>query len=377
MSDVKDDFMKNLSSEADVDRKEKEIKVNRVNVQYDRLVENKEKYEAIKGSTFGVISDERANELIKENEEYMNAASKPLTFINQEFKGVVPFFTKNLILVGAKTGEGKSTCVANAVFSVIKQINPATGRPGRCLVITNEENINDFYNRLTCLAMGWHYVDHDLFTEEQKNTFNKFIKIWRHKVTIVDDQHVTNGVAISGATTTVEGIETIFENLLRDGEFYDAIFLDYYQGVNESTKDPSLNEYQVQRKLTHVLEKYRKIYPAPIVVMAQIQPPDADRLTPFQVRIQGTKLICTRATMILEMIAHRKDLMTEWMIHKGRYAKSAGESMQSGYKNGMFVPYDAAFIAEVSRFKEKRANDQFDKEIGIKATKKVEEPVNG
>lgn len=372
MSEVKHDFMKSLSSEVEIDKKKKEIEVNRVNVQYDRLKENQAKYDAIKQSTFGTISDERAEELAREGDEYLAAAAKPLRFINEEFKGVVPFFAKNLILIGAKTGEGKSTCVANIVKDVITQINPVTGRSGRCLVITNEENISDFYNRITCLIHGWHYVDHDLFTEEQKKTFNKFIKILRNRITIVDDQHVTNGISVTGATTTVEGIETIFENLIRDSEHYDVVLLDYYQGVTESTKDHTLNEYQVQRKLTHVLEKYRKVYPAPIVVMAQITPPDEDRATPFQVRIQGTKLICTRATIIMEMIAHRKELMTEWLIHKGRYAKSVGESIETGYKNGLFVPYSDAFKLEVQKSREKADDAKFNKQIGIKVGETVD-----
>jgi DnaB-like helicase C terminal domain len=377
MSDIKDEFMKALQPEIDLDKKKKEIEVSKVNIQYDRLKENEERYQAIRKSTFGTISDQRADELAQESAEYLEAAAHPMEFINDEFTGVVPFFAKNLILVGAKTGEGKSTCVANVVRSIIGQKNPTTGRSGRCLVITNEENIVDFYNRITCLVMGWHYVNHDQFTEEQKKKFSAMIKILRNRITVVDDTHVSNGVSVSGQTTTVEGIETIFENLMRDGEHYDVVLLDYYQGVTESTKDLTLNEYQVQRRLTHVLEKYRKLYPAPIVVLAQIQPPDAERETPFQVRIQGTKLICTRATMIIEMIAHRPELYTEWLIHKGRYAQSVGESIKTGYKNGLFVKHDDAFKLEVQAAKEQRAARQMDKQMGIKTGIQVGEKVNG
>lgn len=376
MSDVKDDFMKQLNAEDDILQKKKEIEKERINVLFDRVQENKKRYEAAKNGKYGTLSDEEANKIAQESTEYMEAAAKSMTFINSLFKNTIPFFAKNMILIGAKTGEGKTTAVANIVRRVISEINPATGRPGRVLILTNEENQADFYNRITCLMKGWHYVNHDLFTKEQHQVFSEMIKVLRHKVTVIDDEHIPGG----GATTTPEGLELIFQGLIRDGEFYDVVILDYYQGIIESSKDLSLNEYQAQRVATNVLEKYRKIYPAPIVVMAQINPPeDSERPSPFQVRIQGTKKICTRATTIIEMIAHRKEMMTEWFFHKGRYASSTGESIKTGYKNGLFVKYDDAFRADVQRVREAREENDFNKEIGIKVEKKEEqkETVNG
>lgn len=275
MSDTKEKFNERI----DTLKKKQEIEDARVNVLYDKFQENKNRFLAAQNGHYGTMTDEQAEELARQNSEYMEAAGKPLTFINSQFKGVIPFFAKNMILIGAKTGEGKSTAVANIVRRVIAEKNPATGRTGRALVLTNEENVVDFYNRITCLFKGWHYVNHDMFTEEQKKAFGEMIKLLRHRVTVIDDTFVAGG----GATTTPEGIEEIFKNLLRTGEYYDVVILDYYQGVTESSTDLSLTEFQAQRKLTNVLEKYRKIYPAPIVVMAQINPQKIQKdLVPFK-----------------------------------------------------------------------------------------------
>ena len=372
MSKISEEFDQYMKEEKDLSQKKKELEVNRINVQYDRLKENEQIYAATNKSTFGIISDQRAEELAKESTEYFESSSNPILFINKEFDKIVPFFAKNLILIGAKTGEGKSTCVANIVKTIISQKNPKTNKIGRCLLITNEENIIDFYNRITCLLYGWHYVNHDQFTEHQKRTFANMIPTLRSRITVVDDTHKSNDTEVTGQTTTVEGIEAIFKNMMRDGNYYDCILIDYYQGVTESTKDPSLNEYQVQRRLTHVLEKYRKIYPAPIVLMAQINPPDEEKKTPFQVRLQGTKIICTRATMIMEMIAHRKERMTEWLIHKGRYAESVGDVIKTGYHNGQFVKYDNDFIEEVQKIMDKREEEKINKLNGIKIEDSME-----
>lgn len=369
MSEAKEDFLKGLSGESDLDKKKKEIELNRVTNQYERIKEGERKVALASEASFGPLSMERVLELAKESTEYIESAAASMKFISEVFDGIVPFFSKNMILIGAKTGEGKSTCVANIVRSTIAQNNPATGKPRRCLVITNEENIVDFYNRVTCLLKGWHYVNHDKFTQEQKDTFEQYIKLLSKdgRLTVVDDNHRTaGGHTADGITTTVEGIETIFKNLMRDQEYYDVVIIDYYQGVMESSKDATMDEYKVQRKLTHILEKYRKVYPAPIILMAQTNPPERDTPTPFQVRIQGTKLICTKATMIIEMIANREELTTEWLIHKGRYAESTGTSVFTGYKNGLFVKRDEKFVADVRAMREKKAAAEFDKIAGIK-----------
>lgn len=368
MSDEKEDFLKNLTKESDIDKKKKEVQHNRINNDYDRLEEGRKKAKLAEDSSFGPLSAERVAELARESTEYIESASTPMMFISPVFDGKIPFFAKSLILIGAKTGEGKSTCVANIVRNIIAEINPATGKTRRCLVITNEENIVDFYNRVTCLIKGWHYVNHDKFTEEQKKTFEQFIKILSSdgRLTVVDDTHVTaNGETADGLTTTVEGIDTIFKNLIRDEEYYDVVLIDYYQGITESTKDPMLDEFKVQAKLTHVLEKYRKIYPAPIILMAQVNPPEDERMSPFQTRIQGRKLICTKATVIVEMIAHRSNLMTEWYFHKGRFSEATGTSVETGYNNGEFVEYTNEFKAEVAGMKERAAAKKQDKDIGM------------
>jgi hypothetical protein len=374
MSEAKDEFMGLLKDEAETERKKRELDTARVDVQYEKFQENQSRYKAAQDGHYGTLTDEQAEELARQNAEYMEAAGKPLTFVHKIFTGIIPFFAKNMILIGAKTGEGKSTAVANIVRNVIAEKNPATGKVGRALVLTNEENVVDFYNRITCLFKGWHYVNHDLFTPEQREEFGTMIKKLRHRVTVIDDNHVPGG----GATTTPEGIEEIFKNLIAKDEYYDAVILDYYQGITESSKDMTATEWQAQQKLTNILEKYRKIYPAPIVVMAQINPPeDPENPSPFQVRIQGRKIICTKATIIVEMMANRQELLTEWYIHKGRYAASVGESIKTGYLNGLFVPKDdPKFLAhkeELRRRKEMRADVEFNKSIGIK----VGEPVNG
>ena len=255
---------------------------------------------------------------------------------------MVPYFRKNLILVGGDTGDGKSTAVANIIYSTMSKVNPATGKPGRVLVLTNEEKPEDFYNRVTCLMKEWKYVNHDQFNEEQRTAFRKYLPMLAKggRLTIIGDHYE----GIDGWTTTIEGIEMIFNNLLKNGVIYDAVIIDYYQNVTKSKQDPKLDEFMCQRKFANMLDQMKLKYPAPIILMAQMKRlENEDDTTPFNVRLKGAKIICDKATLITEIIPDRERLRSRWKIHKSRFTEAVGQSMFTGFDRGKFVPYDDGF----------------------------------
>lgn len=356
--DVKNAFKKEFAAVALIDAKQKELKgkkliieERRVNSEMDRLVQNDRDLEIAKGTNFGALSDEQIEKLRKDNLDYIEGAKNSMRFINKTFDGIIPFFRKNLILIGGKTGEGKSTTVANIVRETITQPNKKTGKRRKVLVITNEEKSEDVYNRVTCLANGWHYTNHDKFTPEMIHTFDKMIPVLAAGglLTVVDNTY--NGS--NGMTTTLEGIQTIFENLIRDNIEYDAVIIDYYQNIKHSKNNPQMNEYEVQALLANFLDRMKNEYAAPIIVMAQVKPPD-EAETPFEFRIKGRKVICDPATLIMEMVAHRADLKTEWIIHKSRFTEAIGAHIMTGYDRGRFVEYSVDFQTKVAKIKEER-----------------------
>jgi len=324
----------------------------RVDLEMERSHRAEQELLRIKAANFGEMSEKDLQEMRQSNADYMSAAKKKMVFINEAFADVVPFFRKNLILIGGKTGEGKSTTVANIIFSTIKQTNPATGKPCKVLVISNEEVKEDVYNRVTCLAHGWHYANHDQFTEDQLKTFDEFMPRWTKggRLTVIDNN--SNGG--NGETTSIEGIQSIFDWLIENKVYYDVVILDYYQNVKFSKKDTSLNEYEVQARLAAMLDRYKNEYPAPIVVMAQVTPPAADGRSPFEGRIKGRKVITDPSTLIMEMVAERELLRTKWIVHKSRFTESVGKIFHTGYERGKFVKYTTDFETKVNLMNERR-----------------------
>ena len=337
-SESVEDFERRIEEERYYDRLRKEssrdeavVKHQRMKAERARAEQDEADLASIRDSNFGTQTPEEIEQIVRNNTEYIEAAKNKMGFIfdNKQskeaqdisFDKVVPFFRKNIILIGAPSGEGKSTAVANITFFLLQQKNPATGKPARILVLTNEEKTEDIYNRITCLFAGEKYSNHDTLTPEQLARFNKAIPALATRITVIDQFH--NGA--HGVTTSLEGLEAVFENLLAKGEKYDAILLDYYQNICISKKNPHLSEYDVQARLTRMLDNYKNIYPAPIVVFAQLNPPAEENENYFPAKLQGRKLIINVATCVMEMIVDKKNRVTQWKVWKSRFNDCVGE----------------------------------------------------
>lgn len=352
--------------------KKMELEERRVNMDLLKVRQDEKDLEIARNADFGQMSDKEISNLIITNEEYILAARNKMLFIDPIFESVVPFFKKNIILVGAKTGDGKSTTVANLVRSTIAQKSKVTGQYKRVLVITNEERAEDFYNRITCLIKGWHYTNHDRFTDEQRAEFAKYIRFLAGGglVNVVDN----NYAGASGVTTSIEGLKAIFDNLIEKQQMYDVVIIDYYQNFKYSTENPKLAEWEVQQRVAAVLDDYKNRYPAPIVLMAQIEPNRKDEDKPFQYRIKGRKVIMDVVTLAVECIADRENLRTEWLVHKSRFTEGVvGHSFYTGYDKGQYVSYNDEFQKKVADLQQKRHSDAMNKASGKAMVEKKDE----
>lgn len=374
-SDALRQFEEKMAEERKFDALRKETSKNkaildhtRTKAQLERQEQDEKDLEVIKSADFGIQTVEQVAEIQKDNRDYIEAAKNKMRFITDDlpdrigFNTVVPYFRKNIVLVGAQTGDGKSTTVANIAYHMLLQKNPATKKPARILIITNEERKEDVYNRITCLCRGWTYTNHDKFTEAQIKIFNDSIPVLSTRITVVDNVH--NGA--HGVTTSIEGFEGLMENLISKGEYYDAIVMDYYQNYITSKRDATLTEYEVQARLCRMLDRYKNIYPAPFILLAQINAPDENGNPPFQYRIQGRKLIMTVCTCALEMIVDKKHRLTKWKVIKSRFNEAIGEEIATGYDKGRFVPYTQEFKAKIGEDLARRQNAILNQSIGIK-----------
>lgn len=340
------------------------LKEHRVNRDLDALLQRLSETEHAKTISFGKMSEEEIQKIVEENDAYMEAAKNSMEFINKEFKGIVPFFKRNLIVIGGDTGDGKSTTCANIIASVICKKDPNTGKNGKILVLSNEEEKSDIYNRVSALLRGWAYVNHSDFSDEQKAFFRENIPVLAKdgRLTVIGDVVGTVG----GNTTTPEGIQEILDGILRDGDEFTAICLDYYQNVKSSRLNPQMAEWECQQKLCGILDQYKNRMGCPIIILAQMAKlVSEDDTTPFTVRLKGRKLLCDKATMILELIPERQFLRSKWKVWKSRFTEAVGKSVYTGYDRGRFVPYSLEFQKNVSKLVERNLEKAKEEQLGL------------
>ena len=318
-----------VDNQDEVRRKKQELYEDKIATQYDDLTRRKLENNINENVSLLDMSPEKVAEIAEEGDEYLMLARDAKPFINNDFVGMVPYFARNVILAGAPSGNGKSTICANLAYHAL-----LLGQ--RVLVISNEEASSDVYNRITCLIKGWAYTEHSEFTEEQRATFKAMVPKLAKRITVVDD----NFQKVPGQTTTIEGVEAIFESLIRDNAKYDVIVFDYYQNVTSSSKFPSWVEWKCQEKFAKYLDSFKKRYNAPVIVLAQL----SDNLDePFKQRIEGRKIIYNTATCALEITAEREHLRTAWTIRKSRFAGGVGETIHTGFDRGKYVLYTPEF----------------------------------
>lgn len=378
MSNITDQFEKDMKEAADFAQSQEEVKKKkftlekkRVDLQYNEVKKSEEELKIAESIDLGTLTLNQIDRIRRDNAEYMESAQHCLQFICKTFDDIIPFFRKNTIVIGAPTGQGKSTIVANLAMSVMSQKHPMTKKGGRVLILSNEEDPGDLYNRVTSIIKGFSYTNHNSFTVEQKKILDETIPILAKdgRLTIIGNSHVDDsGNLITNLTNTVEGIKTIFENLIKNKQMFDVVIIDYYQNVNSSKDNPGLGPYQVQEKFCSYLDEIKNLYPAPIVVLTQMKKDDED--TPFDIRIRGAKMLATKATVFVEMETDHENHRTKCTVRKGRYVKGLGREFYIGYDRGKFVDYDVAFQTRVNALKERKQMDSLNRQLDKKPENK-------
>jgi hypothetical protein len=346
-SPVSEEFQKKMLEESELLSKEALIKKTRIENQYKQVIHGIETTEKIKSIDFIAPNDLDISSIQEDYLREEDLGKVRRTFIRPEFKDV-PHGPYQLILVGARSGEGKSTTAANLALGTIKD-----GK--KVLLITNEETPYDSYNRVTALQNGWPFSKGANYTDEQKKIFFENMPVLSKQMKVIHENY-GNG---NGITTTIEGICGItgqmLDAYLKTGIYYDTVIFDYYQNIKSSNENPSLTEFQVQKLFYNHINQFKKKYPASFVVLAQVRAEKEDKngnVIEFKERIEGTKEIYNAATCAIEMKSHKTDRMTEWLIRKHRWQSDlAQQRIVTGWDKGLYVEHNIEFIESVEKEK--------------------------
>jgi len=313
----------------------------------ERIRKNEEDLKVAEKVNVGIMTDEDIVSVQNKSRFYLENAKNGMLFLHETFRKWVPCWAGNIILIGARTGAGKSSVAANLMLNTIQQVNPVTGKNRKVLCISAEETLTQVFSRLTCLLRGYNYNEQDEFTEEQKEELIQYIPKW-----------AKNGVSVIGddenkSTGSLEGLESILKNLLATETYYDLILIDYIQKFNTSKKNPQMQEFNVLKQVMNLLDQFKNSYPGAIVVLSQLKANDAEDTIDFQTRLRGSSDIITPCTVALELVPDISLLRSRFIVRKNRYKGSTvGGYRDMGYDRGRFVPYTEEFQKQVASHRE-------------------------
>lgn len=344
MEDLFDEVQKEAEKKSQIIKelndKKLEVEAFRTDKQYKKMQEALDLQKFVQNIDVSLNNSDDLDRVIESNTQYLNSVKhKSMTFLNESFHGVVPYMPNNLILVGARTGRGKSTTCANLSYQALM-------RGKKVLNISNEEKANDVYNRVTSLVKGEAYTDHANFSEEKVAEFNKYIKVLGQKMNVIDDEKVGK----VGGASILEVVVSYIDAAVQAG-VYDLILIDYYQKINISVENPNLSGYEVQAKFADYLGDILKHPNCPaIVLMAQLKP-NKDEDDPIEERIEGRKIITKAPSCILEASPDYARRATKFKVHKSRWSEHNGAEIDVGFLRGKYVKYDRTFMQYVEQIK--------------------------
>lgn len=354
-----DDIVKKIEEEAKAemsyDQKKKIVDRHRIDSQLEYIEKRKTEMERLSKIDITALPDAYFDKMDEEHDRMIQSLTNRMPFINPDLTEFVPFSYPNLLLVGGKTGHGKSTTAANIVYSLLNDLNEQ-GKPRRVLVISNEEMSVNVLNRIICLEEGWNINNIKNFSLPQHETLRKRRReiSANGRLRVIDSDFP----GFKDVTTSIEGLKFVLENAYdrfqETGEAYDAILIDYFQKITISKENPRLRPFDVLVEVTNFLDGFYKRYPAPVVVFSQIKPESKDDAE-FEHRVKLCKNIFVVSTHALEIVPDKRTLSTEFICHKHRFSSDEnGTSVIVGWDKGFLVPYTDEFkMAVIKRLSEK------------------------
>lgn len=265
---------------------------------------------------------ERHRQYVQDQKDRGEALRRKLPFLSPNF---LPYFylTNGLILVGAKTGQSKSTTAANIVAGFLK-----SNEDKQAIVVSNEEKSDAVLQRIACVLTEVSYIDYfrGHVTPDERVRVEETVAYVLGRVAVVSEADTYNMGYLEDVLAVLEGAVT--ENV-------GIIVIDYLQTITASREDSSLDTFRVLKKLGTALKDYGRKYALPVVVLAQLK--NSEMGMDFASRVQNDKHMANHAFICIEVRPDFQAKETEFIIHKDRFWGHTGKKVRAAFVGGRHV----------------------------------------
>lgn len=262
-------------------------------------------------------SSEIRNHLKSQREKRKIAQMKRLPFLDPIFDKVGMFLEPGLILIGNRSGGGKSTCVSNLVAEVLRRSNE------KVLIITAEVDSEDYYSSVAANLLGINFFSYRKGAVDPLDAQ----KIEDKSESIVDRLNVIGHAQNSDIQSPKSVIQVMTEAIDNN---YGLIVIDYYQRINSS----DLDTIPTIKRFGGALNKFCSENMVPVVAMVQMKPFNERFPDEFSQRIQQDLHVFNHAHLAFDMKTNSESNTVDFTIEKSRFSQFVQKEITLTYKDG-------------------------------------------
>lgn len=234
--------------------------------------------------------------------------------------------TQGLILVGALTGQAKSTTNANVLAGFLDSCPNK-----KALVISNEETLDTVYNRVACVRLKLDFNSYHkgylqpaqaaAVEDEARTLFKRII------VAVEDDQW---------DMSYLEDVKGVLEHVAQNPAEIGLVTIDYAQTIASSRVNRDLTQYDVSKRLGFYLKNYGRRLGAPVVLFAQLKSIGVNSQD-FKNRVEGDSTMLNHAADAIEIVPDFQTSTTKFVFHKSRFGIPKGTESKCNFVGGRYV----------------------------------------
>jgi hypothetical protein len=263
---------------------------------------------------------EAYNEIIQERKDLRE---RSFPFISPAFHPDTRLHS-GLVVVGAVTGQAKSTTNANVIASFIKEQDQK-----RAVVISNEESMDAVYNRIACvlLKLDYNRYHRGQMSASDGNRVEEKARSLMDRVEVITN---INGWDM----TYLEDVQAVMEWASRDPDV-GLIAIDYLQTIAFSRESRMLSQYDVSKRFGNYLVSHGKKKGAPVVLFVQLKNKVGDN-TFFKSRVEGDSHTINHAELVVEILPDFNQSTTKFVIQKSRWGIPQGTEVHATFVAGRY-----------------------------------------
>jgi predicted ATP-dependent serine protease len=242
-------------------------------------------------------------------------------FISKQFLPGM-WLSQGLALVGAKSGRAKSTTASNVLSGFLRSVPDKSA-----IIISNEEATDAIYERTACILLELNYIELSKgnFSLSQEKAVEECIEQFIiPRVEVVEDGKFN--------MSYIEDVQSVLETAATDK--VGIVLVDYLQCITQSRNEPSLEAFQISKKLGLYFKEYGKQHGVPVVCFAQLS--DGAAGADFAGRVQNDKTIYNHAFLAIEIEPDFETCTATFRVHKDRFFGNTGKEVVMDFKGGRY-----------------------------------------